>query len=268
VNKRIERKLWAEFLGRLLALSLLAVLIPIAAPTTPAEAAVAKVSSFSPNAAKAEGGTKIIVKGTNLQNVSKVRIGGVIQSKLSSKTKSGFSFVMPKLSESTRKYGGFVKTEYFESGQWKSSSSKFLATASRTKAFKSAGLVYKLLETNQPGSIGLKYGYDDLVASPSASLYTVKLNVLNMSDDWIDLTCSFEVDVRVVDTTFKRFSSMGDSYEIAGNPECNDFMNPGFDADTLWAFNVPNRFKPVAIEVTTVTWSGPTPKTFFFTFNG
>lgn len=253
---------------RLIAIALMISLVPVGSTSNPAQAAVSKIISYSPNTGAAEGGAKIQVKGTNLQNVTKVRIAGVTQSKLTSKSKSGFSFVLPKLSDSARKYGGFVKTEFFQAGSWKNVSAKFLATASRNKQFTSAKLIYRILETAQPGYVAATPGDDDLVASNSASLYTVKLNVLNMSDSWIDLTCSFEVDIRVIDSTFRRFSNTGDRYTFLGNPECNDFMNPGFDADVLWAFDVPNRFKPVAFEVTTVTWEGPDPKTFYFSISG
>lgn len=232
----------------------------------PAHAATATIQSFSPNVASASGGNEIVVTGKSLDKITKVRVGGVVQTKLTKRTKTKFSFSVPRMSQTLRKYGGYVSVEFMQSGAWRKASPKFLVTAPRDVPFESAGLEFKLLETSQPTFVPQEARYGDLLPSPGAKLHGVMLNVLNMTDTWIDLTCSFEVDVRVIDSTFRRFTYVDDRYKIAGNPECNDFMNPGFSADALWVFDVPDRFKVVALEVKTVTWTGTDPRTYYFSF--
>jgi len=230
----------------------------------PANASSARIQLFTPGTALATGGEVVVVTGKALQKVTKIRVGGVVQSKLTDQTKSGFSFVLPKLTKSLQKYGGYVNVEYFDSGIWKKASPKFLVTAPRSKAFTSASLTYNLLETNQPSSIVRSSGLSELLPSQGARLFSIKLNVLNMSDSWIDLSCAYEVDIRLIDSTHRRFNYVQGGHRFEGNPKCNYFMNPGFSADMLWAFDVASVFNPIAFEVTTVVPGGPTPRTFYF----
>lgn len=243
-----------------------AILLTTSLSSYPAQASSSSVQSFSPNIASSVGGDQIVVTGKGLDKVTRVRVAGVVQSKLLNRSKTKFSFVMPRLSKSLQQYGGYVGIEFMQAGVWRKASPKFLVTAPRDKTFTSAGLVFKFVETSTPAFVPQDSRYGDRLPSPGAQLHGVKLNVLNMTDSWIDLTCSFEVDVRVIDTTFRRFTYVEDLYKISGNPGCNDFMNPGFSADTLWVFDVPTRFKTAAIEVKTVTWTGKEPRTYYFAF--
>lgn len=229
----------------------------------PADASSARIQLFTPNAALSTGGEVIVVTGKALQKVTKIRVAGVVQAKLTDRTKSGFSFVLPKLTKILRIYGGYVNVEYLDSGVWKKASPKFLVTVQGSKAFTSAGLTYKLVENNQPSSIARSSGLPELLPSQGARLFSVKLNVLNMSDSWIDLSCAYEVDIRLIDSTHRRFNYVQGGHRFEGNPKCNYFMNPGLSADMLWAFDVANVFNPIAFEVTTVIPGGPTPRTFY-----
>lgn len=234
---------------------------------SPSHAASAKIQVFMPNTASATGGEVVAVTGTALEKVTKIRVAGVVQAKLMNRTKSEFSFVFPRLNKNLQKYGGYVNVEYFDSGTWKKARPKFLVTAPRSEAFTSANLTYNLVETNQPSSIARRSGLSALTPSQGARLFGVKLNVLNMSDSWIDLSCSYEVDVRIIDTTFRRFNYVQGGHRFEGNPECNYFMNPGFSADMLWVFDVANVFNPIVLEVTTVVFgAGPAARTFYLSF--
>ncbi len=242
------------------------VLLTATLPSYPAQAASLSIQSYSPNVASSAGGDKIVVTGKGLDKVTRVRVGGVILSKLTNRSKTKLGFVMPRMSQSWLQYGGYVGIEFMQSGAWTKASPKFLLTATRENTFESAGLVLRLLETSQPSFVPQQSRYGDLLPSPGAQLHGVKLNVLNMTDEWVDLTCSFEVEVKVIDTSFRRFSYLPNRHRVEGNPGCNVFMNPGFSADALWVFDVPTLFKIVAVEVKAVTFGGPDPRSYYFAF--
>lgn len=67
--------------------------------------------------------------------------------------------------------------------------------------------------------------------------------VLNKTKAGIDLTCSFPIDARLADSTDANYEPIDELYKIAGNPECNDSLQPGFDDEMTWIFEVPTSAK-------------------------
>ena len=44
---------------------------------------------------------------------------------------------------------------------------------------------------------------------------------------------------KLVDLAGRQFDSIENLYDVAGNPECNDDLQPGFSANMQWVYRVP-----------------------------
>ncbi len=55
----------------------------------------------------------------------------------------------------------------------------------------------------------------------------------------MDLTCSLPIMAKVVDAQGREFDTVESLYELRGNPECNDQLQPGFSSEMTYAFLVP-----------------------------
>jgi hypothetical protein len=263
----------------IIAFAILIALIPSESLSSPTQAAQAKISAFSPSSAAAQGGTVIRVKGTNLQNVKKVRVAGTIQGILTSKSNSGFSFVLPKLPWVTRKYGGLVETEIFEAGEWKTMKTRFLATAPRQKKFTSGPLTYRVLDYDVAEFAKVNkfthphpWGFDETVTSVPAdwgnSFYIVKASVLNNSDSAVDLECGNLIEIVLLNRKLQSFKHDLNGFTFQGNPECNDLKNPGSETIMGWAFEMDETFGPVAVRINTVDKNGIPGRTVYLNFWG
>lgn len=84
-----------------------------------------------------------------------------------------------------------------------------------------------------------------LTQTPSrkgAKFISVSTHIKNNTGEPMDLTCSLPVGTSLYDENDNRFTSIDDLYLIEGNPECNDDLNPGFDAKMTWVYEVPKDF--------------------------
>nr|WP_052477712.1 hypothetical protein [Kibdelosporangium sp. MJ126-NF4]CEL13444.1 hypothetical protein [Kibdelosporangium sp. MJ126-NF4]CTQ99133.1 hypothetical protein [Kibdelosporangium sp. MJ126-NF4] len=75
----------------------------------------------------------------------------------------------------------------------------------------------------------------------------MKTHIVNNAKLSMDLTCSLPINTRLVDDQSRQFNSIEDLYKIKGNPECNKQLQPGFEADMTWIYEVPT-------SATIVTW--------------
>lgn len=89
----------------------------------------------------------------------------------------------------------------------------------------------------RPGS-----GYEKYTATlPKAGgrFIAVTAHVVNNATVSLDLTCSLPINTKLVDSQQRNFDAIDDLYKIKGNPECNEQLQPGFEADMTWVYLVP-----------------------------
>lgn len=80
-------------------------------------------------------------------------------------------------------------------------------------------------------------------AGADAKYVTVKSVVTNEAKSSMDLTCSLPINNALIDDQGRRFDTIDDLYEVAGNPECNAQLQPGFKNEMLWVYRVPKDAK-------------------------
>ena len=61
----------------------------------------------------------------------------------------------------------------------------------------------------------------------------------NTSKVSMDLTCSWPVDAKGVDSQEREFDKIDELYDLKGNPACNDGLQPGFKADMSYVYLLP-----------------------------
>jgi hypothetical protein len=67
----------------------------------------------------------------------------------------------------------------------------------------------------------------------------VETHVVNNAKVSMDLTCSLPISTKLVDAQDRSFDPIPDLYKLKGNPECNDQLQPGFEADMTYVYLVP-----------------------------
>ncbi|WP_298795940.1 hypothetical protein [uncultured Pseudonocardia sp.] len=67
----------------------------------------------------------------------------------------------------------------------------------------------------------------------------VKAHVVNNAQVSLDLTCGLPISTKLIDSQQRNFDAIDDLYKLKGNPECNDQLQPGFEADMTWVYLVP-----------------------------
>ena len=61
----------------------------------------------------------------------------------------------------------------------------------------------------------------------------------NNGQQSIDLTCGYPIANKLVDTQGRQYDSIDGLSQIAGNPQCNASVQPGFDFQMTWVYLVP-----------------------------
>jgi hypothetical protein len=107
--------------------------------------------------------------------------------------------------------------------------------------------------TNQP-AIAVTRG-PERTPQPGGKYVRLDTTIKNDGRQSMDLTCSFDVQVVLVDSQRRQFDHVEDQYEIDGNPECNAGLQPGFSTNMAYVFEV-----PVAAEVTLFGFGDPNVK--------
>ncbi|NUK26003.1 hypothetical protein [Streptomyces lunaelactis] len=80
-------------------------------------------------------------------------------------------------------------------------------------------------------------------AGSDAKYVTLKTTVSNEGKSSMDLTCSLPIVNALIDDRGRRFDSIEDLYDVAGNPECNAQLQPGFKDEMLFVYRVPKDAK-------------------------
>jgi len=73
----------------------------------------------------------------------------------------------------------------------------------------------------------------------------LRTRIENKAQESFDLTCAFPIDIKVFNTESQQYDPIENLYEIKGNPECNDQLQPGFKDRMTYAFMVPETAKIV-----------------------
>lgn len=76
-------------------------------------------------------------------------------------------------------------------------------------------------------------------ATQGGRYYFVKTRLKNETSAGIDLTCSLPVQAQLGDEDNRTFDPIDGLAQIAGNPECNANVQPGFSTTMTWVFLVP-----------------------------
>lgn len=67
----------------------------------------------------------------------------------------------------------------------------------------------------------------------------VTTRITNKTRVGLDLTCGLPVSTRLVDSESRNFEPIDGLYLIAGNPGCNENLDPGFRDRMTWVYLVP-----------------------------
>lgn len=90
--------------------------------------------------------------------------------------------------------------------------------------------------------------FTDTPARAGARYIVVRTHIVNNAKVSMDLTCSLPINTGLLDDRGRRFDSIDDLYKIEGNPECNSQLQPGFEDDMTWVYELP-------ATATAVTWA-------------
>ncbi|MTE20180.1 DUF4352 domain-containing protein [Streptomyces sp. TRM43335] len=85
-------------------------------------------------------------------------------------------------------------------------------------------------------------------AGAGAKYVILETVVFNDTKASMDLTCGLPIVNNLLDEEDRRYDSIDDLYEVAGNPECNDQLQPGFKEEMLFVYRVPKDAKVMAWE--------------------
>lgn len=111
------------------------------------------------------------------------------------------------------------------------------------KSFTSDGAVVKILSARAARTIDLDPNQSDSGSSlrprKGAKFVVIRTRATNNTKESMDLTCSLPISEQLVDDAGRKFDAIEDLYEIKGNPECNESLQPGFADEMTWAYEVP-----------------------------
>ncbi|WP_132427098.1 hypothetical protein [Pseudonocardia endophytica] len=82
--------------------------------------------------------------------------------------------------------------------------------------------------------------YTTTLPKAGGRFVAVTAHFVNNAKVGIDLTCSLAINTKLIDSQQCNFDAIDDLYKIKGNPECNDQLQPGFEADMTWVYLVPS----------------------------
>jgi hypothetical protein len=97
---------------------------------------------------------------------------------------------------------------------------------------------------------GARPSFGQMNKAPQGGHYVyVETDVLNESAEGIDLTCSDPLEVKLAGAEGRRYDPVEELWEVPGNPECNEQLQPGFSHRMTWVFLVPPRAEPDELQV-------------------
>ena len=106
---------------------------------------------------------------------------------------------------------------------------------------RNGGAIVKISKVVESDTIALAGAQK--AAGSDAKYVTLKTTVSNEGKSSMDLTCSLPIVNALVDDQGRRFDTIEDLYDVAGNPECNAQLQPGFKDEMLFVYRVPKDAK-------------------------
>jgi hypothetical protein len=103
------------------------------------------------------------------------------------------------------------------------------------------------IEMNQSGfRPGSGYEtYTQTQPEQGGTFVAIETHIVNDGQSSLDLTCSWPIDVKLVDDRDRNFNPIDELYKLKGNPECNKQLQPGFEDDMTYVYLVPTGSKIV-----------------------
>ena len=86
-------------------------------------------------------------------------------------------------------------------------------------------------------------------AASGGRFVVVATTVQNRTKESMDLTCSLPIQTEVYDDEGAQYDEIEDLYQIAGNPECNAELQPGFSHAMTYIYLVPTSANIVSMSV-------------------
>lgn len=80
----------------------------------------------------------------------------------------------------------------------------------------------------------------DLTPADGTKFISVNVDLTNNGKEPVDITCSYVVDIRLVNPDNQQYTPIDDLFKIPGNPECNAELQPGLTSSVNYVFNVPS----------------------------
>ncbi|MEU0631464.1 hypothetical protein [Streptomyces sp. NPDC005989] len=111
---------------------------------------------------------------------------------------------------------------------------------------RNGGAVIKVAKVRETESINVAGRVKK--AGGDAKYVILETVVFNDSKASMDLTCSLPIVNSLLDEQERRYDTIDDLYEVAGNPECNEQLQPGFKDEMLFVYRVPKDAKIIAWE--------------------
>ncbi|MCX5557874.1 hypothetical protein [Streptomyces sp. NBC_00038] len=102
---------------------------------------------------------------------------------------------------------------------------------------KNGGAVVKVTKVMETDTITLAGARKS--AGTDAKYVILKTVVSNEGQASMDLTCSLPIVNALIDDQGRRFDTIEDLYDVAGNPECNAQLQPGFDDEMQFVYRLP-----------------------------
>jgi hypothetical protein len=139
------------------------------------------------------------------------------------------------------------------------------AAADQSEGFKTGeeatngGAVVKITKVVETDSITL--AGTQKKAGSDAKFVTLKTVVKNEGKNGMDLTCSLPIVNALIDDQDRRFDTIEDLYDVAGNPACNAQLQPGFKDEMQFVYRVPKDAKVASWEFSEYDLSGETTPT-------
>lgn len=134
------------------------------------------------------------------------------------------------------------------SGSNGSSDTQSRATGMETTTI-NGGLAITLHSIEEPASVPQEWNGPQTPLTPQANakFFAAHVTVKNDTTGPIDITCSYPLEIRAVNSKGQTYTPIDDLFKIPGNPMCNDQLQPGMTSEVDYVFEMPNDTKVVGI---------------------
>lgn len=102
------------------------------------------------------------------------------------------------------------------------------------------------IRVNDSGYVGDSAVFTDRTARSGGKFVVVDTTVFNDSLRPIDITCAAPIQNTLTTDDQRQYTTVDEQYKIEGNPGCNDELQPGFDAQMKFVYEIPVAGVPVA----------------------